>query len=76
MFTDIPLLSSTHLRHDELLAEAEQYRLGRLARDARRATRVTARAVDRAAAGARPRGVPPERTAAESPRDRRSLVPR
>ncbi len=71
MFTDFAALSTvSDLRHRELLAEAEQYRLGRLARAARR---VAAR---RATAPPRPRGVPPQRTAPETAADRRTLVPR
>lgn len=69
MFTDAPFLSvSADLRRRELLAEAEQYRLGRLARAARRA--------GRGATPPRPRGVPPRRTAPETAADRRTLVPR
>ena len=71
MFTDVPFLSvSADLRRRELLAEAEQYRLGRLARAARRAAR------RRAADPPRPRGGPPRRTAPETTADRRALVPR
>ena len=77
MFFDLPPLTTVHLRHDELLAEAEQYRLGRLARSARRAGRSAARAAaDRPTTAARARAVPPERTAGESPGERRPLVPR
>jgi hypothetical protein len=74
MFTDASLLSVTaDLRRHDLLVEAEQYRLGRLARAARRAARAAAR---RAPATPPPRGVPPERTGSGSAADRRTLVPR
>jgi len=44
MFTDAPFLSlAADLRHRELLAEAEQFRLARLARAGRRAARATRR---------------------------------
>ncbi len=74
MFTDTPFLSQlADQRHRELVAEAEQYRLGRLARAARR-VRPPARSRPEP-----PRLAPraPEPSALRGPaQDRRRLVPR
>jgi hypothetical protein len=71
MFIDSPFLSQlAEQRHRELVAEAEQYRLGRLARAARRV---------RPPARSRPERAPraPEPAALRgSAEDRRRLVPR
>ncbi|MBW0128036.1 hypothetical protein [Pseudonocardia oceani] len=80
MFFDPSHLSLTaDLRHRELLAEAEQFRLGRLARAARRAARRRPAPPDLPA----PPDPPTHGTAAPAPSalrgtpgERRTLVPR
>ncbi len=74
MFTDAPyLIASTDLRHRELLADAENHRLAKLARTARRMARATQRPAE-----PRPPEVRPPATSAdrEIDADRRYLVPR
>lgn len=76
MFTDTPFLSSgADLRHRELLAEADRFRLAKLARTARREARAVAR---RRAATPRPIPVPaaPSREAGNVDAERRYPVPR
>jgi hypothetical protein len=74
MFIDAPYLSlAADLRHRELLADAENFRLAKLARAARR----LARAPQRPAEPRPPEVRPPARSAdREIDADRRSLVPR
>ncbi len=74
MFIDAPYLSiAADLRHRELLADAENYRLAKLARAGRRMVRAAQRPVEPQPPEVRP----PARSAdREIDADRRSLVPR
>lgn len=75
MFTDTPFLSfSADLRYRELLAEADRFRLSKLAKAARR----EARAARRRAPTPRPIPVPaaPRREAGNVDAERRYPVPR
>jgi hypothetical protein len=75
MFTDAPFLSSSaDLRHRELLAEADRFRLAKLARTARR----EARAARRRARTPHPIPAPaaPSREAGNVDAERRYPVPR
>lgn len=75
MFTDTPYMSiAADLRHRELLAEADHFRLAKLAKAARR----EARATRRRATTPRPVPVPaaPSREAGNVDAERRYPVPR
>ncbi len=75
MFTDLPFLSVlADDRHRELLADAEQHRLGRLARAARRVRPPSARSRPAPPTDAPPPPAGPS-TRREPARDRRAPVP-